>query len=90
MACPDRNSPRRIDDLNRTHEIIVIRQRLAHSHEDNVVNAFSALFFDRHDLIHNFIGAQIAFPSVEPARAEFAAVGATDLGRKANCPPIRW
>ena len=34
---------------------------------------------DREDLFDNFIGLEIAFPAVESARAEFAAISAAHL-----------
>ena len=59
--------------LNRAHEIIIIRQRLAHAHKDNVVDALAGRFFDRHDLTYDFIRTQISFPTIQPACAKFAA-----------------
>ena len=40
--------------------------------------------FDCQDLLHNFVRRQVAFPAVEAAGAEFAAVGAADLGGNAE------
>src|SRR5439155_3813563 len=37
----------------------------------------------------NLVRLQVATESFQTARAKFAAVGATDLGRNAKCPPVR-
>src|SRR5205823_11291655 len=76
---PDSNSPRRIDDSYRAHQVVQICQRFAHAHEDDVVDLFSALPLDRYDLIDNFVRAQIARKPVQPASAEFTSVPASDL-----------
>src|SRR6188472_2194955 len=89
MARPNRDSPRCIDDLNSAYDVVIIGKRFSHSHEDDIVDALPAFPFDRYDLIHDFIRAQVSLPTVEPARAKLAAVGATDLSGDTNCPPIR-
>ena len=40
--------------------------------------------FDRQHLLDDFLDAQVAFPAFEAAGAEFAAVGAADLGGDAK------
>jgi hypothetical protein len=45
---------------------------------------------NRHDLIDDFVRAQIPRKPVQTARAKLAAVGATNLRRNARCPPIRF
>ena len=40
--------------------------------------------FDRQNLLDDFVGRQIAFPALKAAGAEFAAVGAADLGGDAE------
>ena len=40
--------------------------------------------FHREDLLDDFIRREVAFPAVKPAGAEFAAVGAADLGGNAE------
>ena len=111
LARADAAAPGRVEDVQRLEQVVVIRQRLAHAHDDEVADealgwvgtpsreavrvlagadasaqasltcalalAFPAL--DRQHLVDDFLHAQIAFPAVEAARAEFAAVGAADL-----------
>ena len=40
--------------------------------------------FNGQDLLDDFFGAEVAFPSIEAAGAEFATVGAADLRRSAQ------
>ena len=89
MSCTNGKSPWCVYDSNRAHDVRKIRQRLAHSHEDDVVDFFSAFLFDRDELIDNLVRQKIARKSFEAARAKFAAVSATDLSRNTNRPPIR-
>ena len=44
--------------------------------------------FHRQNLLDDFVRRQIAFPAVEAAGAEFAAVGAADLGGNAERVPV--
>src|SRR6266404_1790361 len=89
MPGADPEPPGRVDDANRAHHVAEVGQRFAHSHEHDVVDFLASLALDRDDLIENFVWLQVSGKSVEAARAKFAAVGASDLGRNANCPPVR-
>src|ERR1700730_2396808 len=89
MSRTDTESPWCVDDPNRTHQVAEIGEWFAHPHENDVVDLFAALPFDRDDLINNFIRTQVSRKAVETARAKLAAVRATDLRRDANCPPVR-
>ena len=79
----------RVDDSNRAHHIVEVRQRLAHSHENDVVDLLAAFAFDRDDLIDNFVRLEVARKSFQTARAKFAAVGTTHLRRDADRSPVR-
>ena len=85
----DAEAPRRVDDL-------IARIRFARFASGSPIpmkttlSIFSPLCcFDRHQLLHDLAGVEIARPAVEPARAKLAAVGAADLGGDADRPAIR-
>src|ERR1017187_3123862 len=80
----DAKTPRGVDDPQCTHQVVVICQRFAHAHNDDVVNLFAAEFLDLQDLIHDLGRGEVAFDAVETARTELAAVGATDLRGNAD------
>src|SRR5438270_7170937 len=82
-------SPWRIDDSDRCHQILEIGERFAHSHEHDVVDLFAALALNRDDLIDNLVRRQIATESFKAARAKFTAVSAPDLRRNTDRSPIR-
>ena len=82
------DAPRRVDDPDGLQELVVIGQRLAHSHEDEVVHALSSGFLGPQDLLDDLARPQVALPAVQPARAKFAAVGAPHLGRDAERAPV--
>src|SRR6202043_2627997 len=82
-------TPRRIDDSNGAHHVLEICQRLAHSHEHDVVDLFSGLALDCNDLIDDFVRVQIPAESFQTARAKFTAISAAYLGGNADCSPIR-
>ena len=84
----DTNPPGCIDDSDGTQQTIVVRQRLTHSHEYDVVDVLTALPLDSDKLFDNLICTQIAFPAFQTTRAKLAAVRTTDLGRDANGAPI--
>ena len=60
-------------------QVVEVRQRLAHAHEDEVVDAFAAEHFRRQDLARDFRGIEVPREPGEARGAELAAVGATDL-----------
>ena len=55
----------------------------------------AARAFDRHDLIHDFIRAQVSLPTVQTACAKFAAVGANrpeskrKIVRRSDARPVK-
>ncbi len=81
-------------DFEGGEEVVVIGQRFAHAHDDDVVEggnfgagARGAGVFEEADLEelgNDFAGGEIAFPSIESGGAEFAAERATDLGGDAD------
>src|SRR5438128_12437746 len=95
-TCRDRNvpsadaeTPWRVDDLNRTHHVLQVCERFAHSHENDVVDLLGGVALDHQDLIDDFARTQISREPLQAARAKFASVSATDLGRNADCSTIR-
>jgi hypothetical protein len=88
VAGTDAESPRRIDDANRAQKILQVGERLAHAHEDDVIDFFSALLFDGDELLHHLGRVEIARQAFQSARAKLAAISAADLARDANCPAI--
>ena len=85
----DADAPMRVDDLDRLHQVGVIRQRLAHAHEDDVVDLRLRRALGLDDLRDDLARRQVALEALQPARAELAAVGAADLGRNAEREPVR-
>src|SRR5437763_1375305 len=89
MPRADSQSPRRVDNSNRAHDILEVRQRLAHSHEHDVIDLLAALALDRDDLVDNLVWFQISTEPVQTARAEFAAISAADLRRNTDGSSVR-
>ena len=86
-------APRRVRDGERAHRCLVIHERFAHAHDNDVVKirksgfprAFIAAFpTNEHELRHDFARVEIAFPTRQAACAKFASLGTTDLRRNAN------
>src|SRR5438876_4330502 len=95
-TCRDRNvssadaeTPRRVDDLNGAHHVLQVCEGFAHSREKDVVDLLGGISLGHQDVIDNYARAQISREPLQAARAKFAAVSATDLGRNANCSAIR-
>src|SRR6185369_9126695 len=104
LACADASSPRRVQDRERFEQILVIGERLAHAHNnevrDEALRGFASLlsfFFKelalsvplgRQYLFYNFARRQIAFPAIQTARAKTAPVRAPHLGRNAQCSAV--
>ena len=88
VARAEADAPGGIDDADGAHEVGEVREGLAHAHEDDVIDALAAQLLDAEDLPDDLGGGEIAAPAVEPARAEFAAVGAADLGGNAERAPV--
>ena len=84
----DAKTPRRVDDANCPHHVVEVRERFAHSHENDIVDPFAAFAFDRNSLVDYFVRVQVARESFQSARAKLASVSATDLCRDANCPSV--
>ena len=80
----DVQSPIGGDDLDGLEEMGEVGEGFAHAHEDDVVDLFSADFLGEEDLSGDFVGGEIAREPVESGGAEFAAVGAADLGGDAE------
>ena len=69
-------------------KIFQVGERLAHAHEDDVIDFFSALLFDGDELLHHLGCVEIARQAFQSARAKFAPISAADLAGDANCPAI--
>jgi hypothetical protein len=80
----DTDAPRRVDEVERLHQVGVIRERLAHAHENEIVDARFGDAFRLENLGDDFSGGEISFPTFQTARAKLAAVSAADLGGKAE------
>ena len=89
----DAQAPGRVRDAQRAHRRLAVHQRLAHAHDDDVVEIGEAGFArsfvgafpaDEHQLRDDFPGLEIALPPGEPARAKAAALRAADLRRDAD------
>src|SRR5207249_11353733 len=79
-AGADAEAPWRVDDANRAQKILQVGERLAHAHEDDVIDFFAALLFNLDELLHHLACIEIARPAFQSARAKFAAIRAADLG----------
>jgi len=75
--------------MNRAQKIFQVGERLAHAHEDDVIDFFSAVLFYLDELLHDLGCIEIARVAFQSARAKFAAISAADLGGDANGPAIR-
>src|SRR3954452_2559737 len=84
----DAEAPWCIDDANRVQKILQVRERLAHAHEYDVVDFFSAVLLDPDELLPHLACTEIARPAFQSARAKFAAISAPDLTGDTNCPAI--
>ncbi len=96
FAPRDRQTFRIHDDLQGSRDILVIVERLAHSHQDDVRHLPLVLgrrpFAERiprdHDLSDNLLGREIAHQPLCAGVAEGAGQGAADLGGDAQGPAI--
>src|SRR5262249_13026800 len=88
MPGADAEAPWRVDNANRAQKIFQVGERLAHAHENDVIDFFSALLFYLNDLLHHLGRVEIARKTFQSAGAKFAAVSAADLARDANGPAI--
>ena len=77
-------------------QAVQVRERFAHSHDDDVREARGAVealgcrvgeVAEPHELFEHFTDGQISLDAVEPARAEDAAHAATDLSANARRRP---
>src|ERR1700761_6604852 len=89
MTRSNPDTPRGPDDFDRLQKILIIRQRLSHSHEDEIIDLLSAQRLDTQNLLNNFPGFQISRPSLQSARAELAPVGTANLGGETKCLAVR-
>src|SRR5215831_7703934 len=88
VAGADAEAPWRVDNANRAQKVFQVGERLAHAHEDDVIDFFSALLFYLDELLHHLGGVEIAREAVQSAGAKFAAISAADLAGDANSPAI--
>ena len=79
LASSKADAPRGIQDFDSLHEVPVVGHRLAHPHEDEVVDPLTGDLLGKEDLGDDLIGTQVALPSVKTTRAELAPVGTADL-----------
>lgn len=94
LAGADAPTPRGVENFEGLEEVIVISQRLAHAHDDEIIDqavewlVFTGIDrvppFDGEDLLDDFMDAQIAFPTFEAAGAKTAAISAPNLGGDAE------
>ncbi len=84
MCRADADAPGRVDDFERLHQVFVIGQRLAHAHENEVVDLCPGGALGLDNLRDDFAGREVALPAFQPAGAKLASVGAADLGRDAK------
>ena len=84
MPRADADAPRRVEDVERAHQVRVVGQRLAHAHEDEIVDARLRRALGLDDLRDDLAGGEVALPALQTAGAEFAPVGAADLGGEAE------
>ena len=84
----DGHAPRAEADLadqqaHRSHEVVVVEERLAHAHEDQIhaiaADANGLTIEDRDDLACDFARGEIALQAEFRGEAELAVDGATDL-----------
>ncbi len=89
-ACAEAEAPTGVDDDQRADQRVVIGQRFAHAHDNDVVErsqlgararrARILAVADLQELGDDLAGVQVAFEAGEPARAKHAGHGAADLG----------
>ena len=72
------------DDFQSFNQVLDVSERLAHAHKDDVVDGFSGFLFHGKHLADYFGGCQVAGKTGETRRAEFAAIGTSDLRRDAD------
>src|SRR5262245_10946584 len=89
MASSDAEAPFRVNNPNCTQHVLEVGEWLAHAHEHNIVDLLSGPGLDGDDLVNNFVRGQIAGETFQTARAKFAAVSATDLGRDTDRSTVR-
>ena len=85
---PQTHAPRRIEDRDGADEIVVIGHGFSHAHEDDVVDFLARQGLDLEELIDDFSCMEVALPTIQPAGAKFASIGASDLTGHANGPPV--
>jgi len=99
LARADVQPPRRVENFERPDEVVVVGERLAHAHHNDVVyqpplrlGRLTALgqvpTLDSQHLIHDLGCVEVALVAHETACAKLAAVGATDLRRDTDRVPV--
>ena len=84
VTCAKADAPRGVDDAKGAREVFKVGQRLAHAHENDILNAFAGEGLGLEDLIDDFAGVEVTGPAVESAGAKFTSVSATDLAGDAE------
>src|SRR5215831_12843449 len=79
VAGADAEAPWRVDNANRAQNILQVGERLAHAHEDDVVDFFAGLLLYLDELFHHLGCVEIARKTFQSAGAKLAAVSAADL-----------
>ncbi len=85
MPGADVDPTRMVQQAHRADHRLVVRQRLAHPHEDDVAHAGAAEhLLHLHHLFHDLSGGEITHQSLPAGGAEGAPEGASDLARYAH------
>ena len=85
----DADAPFGVEDFDGFDEIAVVRQWLAHAHEDQIVHTLAYMRLDLDDLFHDFCGGEIAREAGQAAGAEFAVVSTADLAGNTERAAVR-
>jgi hypothetical protein len=82
MTRPDAESPFGIHNPGSLDNVIIVHERLANTHKDNVGNAFfpGKMIFHMECLFNDLTGGKVPFKTRETAGTELARHGASYLG----------
>ena len=84
MACAEVQGFLAGDEGDGGHQVVEVGERFAHAHEDEGIDALAGELLGGEHLAGDFRGVEVAGESGEPRGAEFATVGAADLGGDAE------
>src|SRR5438046_10696221 len=79
-AGADAEAPWRVDDANRAQKILQVGERLAHAHEDDVIDFFAALLFNLDELLHHLALIEISPPASPLPPAQVDTIPSADRG----------